>query len=201
MALASTSVLLVGQTPQMSVTSICVHKERSQWPHISLGGPRRTVCGPDPGFFQLTASALGPRACVIVPVPFKSRVSVNYSPLALLAQALLVRKAWRSAACFPTAGPGELDVGFGLHSLGKTLQWQTSSCSWVPYPILWVLTSQFLLLVSLWFFHYIFLLWKIFCTILQVFFIDSCSLSTFKSMQEVKVMIFLICPFGHTPLF
>lgn len=28
-------------------------------------------------------------------------------------QALLVHKAWCSGACFPIAGPGELDVGFG----------------------------------------------------------------------------------------
>ena len=136
MALASTSVLLVGQTPQMSVTSICVHKGGSQWPHISLGSPLRTVCGSDPGFFQLTASSLGPRACMIVCVPFKSRVSVNYSPLALLSASLagaqslvfcsLLSHCWTWGAGYWVWTP---------HSLGKTLQWQTSSCSWVPYPI------------------------------------------------------------------
>ena len=118
MALASTCVLLVGQTPQMSVTSICVHKGRSQWPHISLGGPRRTVCGPIPGFFELTASALGPRACVSVCVPFESRVFVNYSPPG-------------SPGCKPcwSAKPGALQPALPLLDLGSWM-WAFDSTAW-----------------------------------------------------------------------
>ena len=49
-------------------------------PPASLGDSPRSAGGFDPGSFQMTASALGPRACEILYVPFKSEVSYFPQP-------------------------------------------------------------------------------------------------------------------------
>ena len=58
--------------------------EESQLPPASLGGSPRSASGFHPSSFQITASALGLGMCEILHVPFKTRVSVSYSPLAVL---------------------------------------------------------------------------------------------------------------------
>ena len=55
----------------------------SQLPPVSLGGSPRALSESDSGAFQTTASALGLGVCEIFCTPFKSGVSVFYSPLAL----------------------------------------------------------------------------------------------------------------------
>ena len=65
--LVSTSVCMVEQQPpqpKMAVTTVFVPKVK-KWLPTSLGDPPRSVGGPDPGFFQIISSTLGPRACEI----------------------------------------------------------------------------------------------------------------------------------------
>ena len=45
-----------------------------QLPPVCPGGPRRSAVESDSGSFQITASALGPRACEILCAPFRSGV-------------------------------------------------------------------------------------------------------------------------------
>ena len=54
-----------------------------QLPPASPGGSPRPVSGSYPGFFQISASALGPRACEILCALFKSGVSIPHIPLDL----------------------------------------------------------------------------------------------------------------------
>ena len=53
-------------------------------PPVSPGDSPRSARGSDPGSFLITASALGLRAWEILQEPLKSRISVSYSPKALL---------------------------------------------------------------------------------------------------------------------
>ena len=52
-------------------------------PAASIGGSSRSASGSDPDTFQNPASAMGLRACEILCIPFKSRVFVSCSLLAL----------------------------------------------------------------------------------------------------------------------
>ena len=84
MVFASTSVIIEEQAPK---TGCCRHlcpQEESELPPASLGYSLRSASGSDPGSFQTTASALGLGACEILCMPFKYRVSISYSPPALL---------------------------------------------------------------------------------------------------------------------
>ena len=66
------------------------------------------------GSFQITASALGPRACEIWCVPFKSGVSISHMPLALLKvipAGFLSQMFWRLVLLVKEPQAGEqLDV-------------------------------------------------------------------------------------------
>ena len=83
--LASTGVIIIEWAqwapPNGCHQHLCPQKE-SQLPPASPGGSPRSP-GSDPGCFQSTASGLGLRAYEILHAPFKSRVSVSHSPLAL----------------------------------------------------------------------------------------------------------------------
>ena len=83
MVLASSSVQVVEQVPQNGCLHCLCPQGELQLPLASLGDLPRSVGRSDPGFFQITASALGPIAYEILCSPFKSGVSVSYSPLAL----------------------------------------------------------------------------------------------------------------------
>ena len=66
--------------------------------------PRRSASGSHIACFQITASSLGLRACMILCVPFKSRVFVPYSHLD-----------------FPNSSPAGLhnQIFWGLNYLGQ----------------------------------------------------------------------------------
>ena len=84
MALTSTSVLMVEQDCQNGDCQRLCPQDELQLPPASLGGSLRSAGGCDPGFFQITASAMGPGMCEILCAPCKSGVSISHSPLALL---------------------------------------------------------------------------------------------------------------------
>ena len=83
MVLASASVFAVGQTHN---NGCCHHlnlEGTSKWPPASLGGSLSSASGSAPGSFQITASVLRLKSYKILCSPFKSGVSVFYSPVAL----------------------------------------------------------------------------------------------------------------------
>ena len=49
-------------------------------PPASLRDSPRSAGGSDPGFFQITTSALGARVCESLYLPCKSGVSISHSP-------------------------------------------------------------------------------------------------------------------------
>ena len=65
--------------PNMSATSICIPKVSPTY----LGDCPRAADRSGPGSYQITAFALGPGACEVLCVPFKSEVSIYPSPLGL----------------------------------------------------------------------------------------------------------------------
>ena len=84
MVLASAGTNVVEQDPQNSCCQ-CLHPQgESQLPPAFLGDSLRSASGSDPGVFQITASILELGACEVLHMPFKSGVSVSYSPLAFL---------------------------------------------------------------------------------------------------------------------
>ena len=113
----------------------------------SLEGSPRSASGSDPDFFQTTASVLGLRAYEILHVPFKSGVSVSYSPSAL-----------------PKMSPTgfQSQMFWGLISLMQDPQvgcpiWGSDPCSlgrismvviflhlWITNPGMWILTISHL---------------------------------------------------------
>ena len=82
MVLASTSVLVVKQAPKNDGWKHQCSQDELHLLPASLEDALRSASASDPGSFQLTASALGPGACEILCVPFKSGVYISYSPLA-----------------------------------------------------------------------------------------------------------------------
>ena len=83
MALASISFLMVERAPKFGCHRCLCPQGEFQLPPASLEGSPISAGGSDPGTFQITASALGPRACEFLCVPFKSGTSISYSLLAL----------------------------------------------------------------------------------------------------------------------
>ena len=81
MALASTSVHVEGRAPQKGCCPCLCPQGELQLPPASLGDSPRSAARSDPGYFQITAFALGPRACEILCVPYKSAISISQSPL------------------------------------------------------------------------------------------------------------------------
>ena len=85
-------------------------------PPALLGGSSRSASETDPGSFQTTASALGLRAREILHAPFKSRVSVSYSPVALLnisPAGFQSQVFWGLIFLLQDHWAGEPDVGLG----------------------------------------------------------------------------------------
>ena len=81
MALASTSVHVVAGAPKNGCRqSLCPQGELKLTP-ASPGDSPRSAGRFDPGSYQITASALGPRVCEILCVAFRSGVSISPSPL------------------------------------------------------------------------------------------------------------------------
>ena len=76
----------------MASSSVCVPSVSHSHPPASLGDSLRTACRSAPGFYQITAFALGPSVCKILCAPFKHEVSTSPSPLGLLKLSLLAFK-------------------------------------------------------------------------------------------------------------
>ena len=77
---ASTSVHMVEWAPPYGCLQCLCPQGELQLPPVCPGGPPRSAGGSDSGSFQITASALDPRACEILCVPFKSGVSYFPQP-------------------------------------------------------------------------------------------------------------------------
>ena len=60
----------------MTAASVLRPQGESQLSPASLGGSPRSAGGFDPGSFQMTTSALGPRVCESLDVSFKRGVSL-----------------------------------------------------------------------------------------------------------------------------
>ena len=78
----STSVLVVGCTPQNGCCQCLCLQGKFQLHSGSAGGSPRSASVFDPDSFQITASALSFQASLLC-VPFKSGISVSHSPLGL----------------------------------------------------------------------------------------------------------------------
>ena len=98
-------------------------------PPASLGGSPRSANGSDPGSFQITASVLCLGALEILHVPFKSGISIPYSPQFSRMQALLAFKA----RC-----PG-------LSFLVQNLDWGAQCGAWTP--CFWGRTSAIVIIL------------------------------------------------------
>ena len=134
MALASISVPVVEQAPKDCYHQhLCLHRE-SQLSPASLWGSSRSASGPDPGSFQITASVLGLRVYEILHVPFKSRVSVFYSLLALWSPAGLQSQMSGGSSLAQEPQAAETHVGLEpLTPWEEPLQLWLSSFLWVAY--------------------------------------------------------------------
>ena len=126
MALASTSVHVVERAPQNGCHQCLCPQGELQFPPASLGGSPRSAGGSDPGSFQTTASALGPRAYEILCAPFKSGISISHIPLGLLKVSpagLQSQKFWGLVFPVQDSQAGEPNVGLGpLTPWGESLQ-------------------------------------------------------------------------------
>ena len=103
---------------------VSTSQKESQLPPASPEGSPRSTIGSDPGTFQITASALGLGACEILQVPFKSRVSLPYSPPAIPYPTGLQSQAfWGPVFPMKDPQPGKLYVKLKpLSPWGEPLQ-------------------------------------------------------------------------------
>ena len=110
-------------SPNSCCQCLCPQGEL-QLPPASLRGSPRSAGGSNPGSFQITASVLGPRACEILCVPFKSEVSFPQPS----GQSPESQPHWPSklnilGAHLPDAGPLSLGARCGAqtpHSVRRT---------------------------------------------------------------------------------
>ena len=117
MSLASTCVFMVEQ--KWLLQHLC-HQRESQLLPASPGDSLRSASGSDPGFFQITGSVLELKAYEVLHSPFKSRVSVSYSPPALSyasSSGLQYQIFWGLIFPVQDTKGGDPDVGLG------TLMW------------------------------------------------------------------------------
>ena len=77
-------VITVEWIPQNGCVQCSFPTWESQLPSASPGSSPRSASGSEPGFFQMTACALGFTMCEILCVPLRSGLSVSYSPPDLL---------------------------------------------------------------------------------------------------------------------
>lgn len=97
----------------------------------------------NPGTFQTVASVLEPRVSEFVCVPFKSRVSVSYSPPVLPDVSPVdfqSQMLWAMVFLVQVSQTGELNVGLTPLSFRRTSVVVISSHFWVARPGVWVLT-------------------------------------------------------------
>ena len=81
--LARNGVQVADKAPQNDCHQ-CLHPQGElQLPPASPADSPGSAGGSEPGSFQITSSALGPRACEILCAPFKSGVPISHSPLAI----------------------------------------------------------------------------------------------------------------------
>ena len=69
--------------PQNGYHQCLCPQDKLQLPSASPGDSPRSAGGSDPGFFQIIAFSLGPRACEILCTPFRIGVSISHRPLVL----------------------------------------------------------------------------------------------------------------------
>ena len=74
MVLVSINVLMVNKLPKTDCYKCLCPQSEPHLPFTSPGSSPRLAGGSDPGFFQITVSTLGPEACEILCMPFKSGV-------------------------------------------------------------------------------------------------------------------------------
>ena len=131
MALANTNAHVVEGTPKNGCRQCLCPQGELQLLPASLEDSPRSAGRSNPGFYQMTAFALGPGACEILCVPFKNEVSLSPSPLGLLKvnlTGLQSKMLWRLVFLMQDPWAGEPDVGLRPHSaLGEPLQ-----CSYSP---------------------------------------------------------------------
>ena len=162
MALASTSVLVVGWAPQNGCCQHLCPQSEPQLPPASPGGSPRLASGSDSGSFQITASALGPGACEILCAPFKSGVYFPQPSSSPESKLCWPSKPNVLGAHLPGAGLPGWGAQCGaqtLCSLGRTSAIVIIFCCVGHLPGgmgLDCTTSPLLLPVSLWFLFYIF---------------------------------------------
>ena len=78
-----TSVHMVEAASKNDCHQCLYPQDELHLPVASLGDSPRLAGRSGPGSYQMTAFALGPRACEILCVPFKSEVSIFPSPVGL----------------------------------------------------------------------------------------------------------------------
>ena len=145
------------------MTATCVYVPGEyQLPSAFPGGSPRSASGSVPGSFQISASALGPRAYNILYAHFKREVSLLYSPLGLpytSPTSIQNQIFWELNFPMQDHQPEEPNVECrSLSSWGQPLKLWLFSYLWVTYPEVWVLTITRppLLPISLWFLLYTF---------------------------------------------
>ena len=177
-------------------------------PSASPGGSPRSACCSDPGFFQMTASALVPEACEILCVPFGSGVFISYSPLALLKASpacLQSQMFWRNHL------PGAVPLGWGAQFGSQTPCFfgRTSAIviilPFVGYPPRGVgldcTTFPPVLSVSLWLLLYIFSCARYFLLVFQFFLINNLCVNSCNfgvPMGEGELRVFIVLHLGHS---
>ena len=126
----STSVHVVEGAPKDSCCQCLCPQGELQLPPASLGDSPRSAGRSDPGSYQMFAFALGPKACEILCVPLKSKVSISPSSLGLpkLSPAgLQSQMLWGLVFLVQDPWAGTPDVGLRpLTLVGEPLQWNYS---------------------------------------------------------------------------
>lgn len=112
---SATGVLVLAYAPQKGFLQYLCPQCELQLSPASLGGSLRSAYVSDPASFQITTSALCLRTCGILGMPFKSVVSIFYSPLTLLklSPTGLQSQIFWLGFIFPVQDPwfGEPEVG------------------------------------------------------------------------------------------
>ena len=184
----------------MAAPSVCVPRVSSSCllPLASPGDSPTSAGRSDPGSFQLTVPALGPRACEILCTPFQSGVSLFHTSLWKVSPSgLECQTFW--GLFFPSR-PGSLMWGSDPSLLGEN----HCSCNYSPIcgsptqgygP--WLYTpTPFLIPVSLCFLLYVFSCW------VPVFFINSSSLNCCSfgvPGRGGELRVFLLHHLGNSP--
>lgn len=103
-----------------------------QVPPVCPGGPRRSAVESDSGSFQITASALGPRACEILCAPSRSEVCFPHPTGSLRSKSHWPSRQKRSAVFSSqsrTSGLGSLMWVSDPFFLGENV----CNCSYSPF--------------------------------------------------------------------